>query len=103
MIVEGATTLATVQEFLRLEPSVPRLPRTNVARERNLPKPILTALAIAGVSRFRSIQRRLARYDRPFTPPPMDPGVRARLVEYYRPHNARLAEMLGRDLPDWDR
>ncbi|MFM8860998.1 MAG: sulfotransferase family protein, partial [Acidimicrobiia bacterium] len=103
MIVEGATTLATVQEFLRLETSVTRLPRTNVARERNLPKPIRTALAIAGVSRFRSIRRRLARFERPFTPPPMEPEVRARLVEYYRPHNARLAELLGRDLPDWDR
>lgn len=30
------------------------------------------------------------------------PGTRERLIEYFRPHNARLAEFLGRD-PGWDR
>ncbi|MCH1867533.1 sulfotransferase domain-containing protein [Nocardioides sp. CFH 31398] len=33
--------------------------------------------------------------------PPMDPRTRARLAEYYRPHNEALAERLGRDL-GWD-
>ena len=33
---------------------------------------------------------------------PMDPDLRTRLVEHFRPHNARLAEFLGREL-EWDR
>lgn len=34
--------------------------------------------------------------------PKMDPELRAYLVAYFRPHNARLKELLGRDF-DWDR
>jgi hypothetical protein len=33
---------------------------------------------------------------------PMPPAVRAELIEFFRPHNARLADLLGRDL-GWDR
>lgn len=33
--------------------------------------------------------------------PPIDPRTKARLAEYYRPHNAALYERLGRDL-GWD-
>jgi len=33
--------------------------------------------------------------------PPMPPGVRARLNEHFRPHNERLAALLGRDLAHW--
>ena len=32
----------------------------------------------------------------------MSPGTRDRLVEYFRPHNRRLSELLGRGF-DWDR
>ena len=32
----------------------------------------------------------------------MDPDTRGRLVDYFRPLNARLSEFLGRDLTDWD-
>lgn len=35
------------------------------------------------------------------TAPKMDPDTRKYLVEYFKPHNARLYEFLGRDL-DWD-
>ncbi len=34
--------------------------------------------------------------------PPMPEGARARLVEYYRPHNAQLYDVLGRDM-GWSR
>ncbi len=34
--------------------------------------------------------------------PPMDARVRGRLVEYFRPHNQRLYQFLGRDF-GWDR
>lgn len=32
----------------------------------------------------------------------MEPATRERLVEYFRPHNRRLEELLGREM-DWDR
>ena len=35
-------------------------------------------------------------------PPKLDPKVRADLVDYFRPHNARLYEFLGRDF-GWDK
>jgi hypothetical protein len=35
-------------------------------------------------------------------PPRMDPDVRKYLVEYFKPHNARLYEFLGRDF-GWDK
>jgi Sulfotransferase domain len=34
--------------------------------------------------------------------PKMDPQLRSELVEYFRPHNARLSEFLGRDF-EWDK
>lgn len=34
-------------------------------------------------------------------PPPMNEDTRARLEEYFRPYNQRLAEFLGRDLSAW--
>jgi hypothetical protein len=34
--------------------------------------------------------------------PRFDPDVRAELVEYYRPHNRRLEQLLDWDLSDWD-
>ncbi len=34
--------------------------------------------------------------------PKMDPELRKDLIEHFRPHNARLSELLGRDF-DWDR
>jgi hypothetical protein len=35
--------------------------------------------------------------------PAADPATRARVVEFFRPHNAALASRLGRDLGVWDR
>lgn len=34
---------------------------------------------------------------------PMDPSLREELIERFRPENAELAELLGRDLSRWDR
>jgi hypothetical protein len=36
-------------------------------------------------------------------PPEMKSATRSRLIDYYRPHNERLAELLGRDLSHWNR
>lgn len=38
----------------------------------------------------------------PFTPPPMDPQTRRRLIAYFAQPNAELADLLGRDLHHWD-
>ena len=48
--------------------------------------------------------RRLAFWGRrtPWKYPPMNPELRARLVDFYRPWNQRLAQFLGRDLSHWD-
>lgn len=35
--------------------------------------------------------------------PPMSPALRARLEDFYRPHNAELAGLTGLDLSAWDR
>jgi hypothetical protein len=35
-------------------------------------------------------------------PAPMEPDLRAALVEHFRPHNRRLEAWLGRDLSHWD-
>jgi hypothetical protein len=32
----------------------------------------------------------------------MNPETRAMLIDYFRPHNALLEEMLGRDLDYWN-
>ncbi len=39
---------------------------------------------------------------RTFDPPAMAPKTRAALVEEFRPHNQRLADMIGRDLGHWN-
>lgn len=37
-----------------------------------------------------------------FQYPPMNPDTRKRLVEYFRPHNAHLEQMIDRDLGHWN-
>jgi len=46
---------------------------------------------------------RLRKANRGNAVPPMNPDTRRRLVEFYRPSNARLSSLLGRDLSNWDR
>ena len=41
--------------------------------------------------------------EREFVPPVMATETRRQLVDYFKEHNARLAEMIGRDLQSWDR
>jgi Sulfotransferase domain len=72
------------------------------------------ARMLAGQSAVRRTVRRLAprmsdrlrrRLDgwnvAPFKAPPMSPATRSRLERHYEPYNRRLAELLGRELPDW--
>ena len=57
------------------------------------------------VTRFLGIpEYQLPEYPRhnAFRYDPMSPQTRAELVEYFRPHNARLYDLLGRDF-GWDR
>jgi len=51
-----------------------------------------------------SLRRTLEKINtRGSEPPPMDPVLRARLLEGYAEHNAALAAWLGQDLSVWDR
>lgn len=50
--------------------------------------------------RIREVIQRIN--ERPFSPPPLDPRTRAALLERFRPLNARLSELIGRDLSLWD-
>jgi len=101
MASEPRPTLQSVQEFLGVEPLVTEIPRENEASSSWLPRRLRSALAPHYRSRWaRTIANRTRRR---FAPPPMDPALRARLIEYFRPHNLRLAELLGRDLSAWDR
>jgi hypothetical protein len=45
----------------------------------------------------------LALNDKEFRPPPMTEETKRRLTEYFKPHNIRLSELLGRELPLWNR
>lgn len=47
------------------------------------------------------IRRRLRRSSLP-RKSPIEPALRRKLVDYYRPLNARLAKLTGRDLAHWD-
>lgn len=49
-------------------------------------------------------RRRIERLNRvPFTPPPMDPTTRARLLRRFAEPNRRLGVLLGRNMSVWDR
>ena len=39
--------------------------------------------------------------DKPFTPPPLNPKTREQLLDYFKPFNDQLAELLGYDLTHW--
>jgi len=98
---DGAGALCRVQEFLGIDVVLTEVPHRNEASRSGIPRRLRRHLTPRRHTLL--INRFLRATRRPFVPPPMDPEVRARLVEHYRPHNARLAELLGRDLPGWDR
>lgn len=39
--------------------------------------------------------------EREFIPPPINPSTRENLIEYFKPFNAQLSDLLGRDLSHW--
>jgi len=50
-----------------------------------------------------SIKSNLKRFNKKrFNQPQMRPETRARLVEYFKPHNEKLSELLDRDLSHWN-
>ena len=53
--------------------------------------------------RRNMIRPLIASNMRPQRYPPMQPATRARLLDYFRPHNERLAALLGMDLSAWNR
>lgn len=57
--------------------------------------------ALRHVIHRRVRQPLLAKNIRTERYPPLHDDTRARLVEYFAPHNARLSDLLGRDLSHW--
>ena len=51
--------------------------------------------------RERLLRPMIDRNLKPLNYPPINPDTRKRLAEHFRPHNRRLAEMLGRNLNHW--
>lgn len=93
--------LRTVQEFLGVAPLVSEFPHLNETGRSILPRRMRSFLFANW--RTRPAHAIESVTVRPFSPPPMDPQVRSRLVEHYRPWNERLGVLLGRDFSDWDR
>lgn len=40
--------------------------------------------------------------EKDFTPPPMKPETRSQLLDYFRPLNEQLSELIGRDVSPWN-
>ncbi len=83
-------------------------PARNAARatmETRAWKPVARLYASLGLASLvpEGLKRRVSRalQGPAATRPPVDPSLRARLVEHYRERNADLAELLGSDLSAW--
>jgi hypothetical protein len=63
-------------------------------------KPMVTALSKSEVG---NIVRRRNKKKRKPSSSTLNPDTRAKLVEYFRPYNNRLSELLGRNLDHWNR
>jgi len=40
--------------------------------------------------------------EREFAPPPINPSTKETLIEYFKPYNEQLSELLDRDLSHWN-
>lgn len=108
-VADQAGTVAEIHEFLGVERAEVDAPETrrnpaslprNVLSGRMLGSGTLRRLARATVPRSLRARGRGVLL-KEVSPPPMDPGARALLVEVFRPEVDRLAEVLGRR-PPWD-
>jgi hypothetical protein len=98
-------TLDRVGSFLGVEPFGWRpLRRLNENRQppRSTPRVARRLLHRAG-TKSPSVRSQVhGKLHEQFTAPPMNPILRAGLVETFRPWNAALGEWLGRDLSHWN-
>lgn len=53
------------------------------------------------IHRLKEKIRKINEID--FTPPPMNPETRVRLINFFEPHNLKLAEVMGWDLSEWSK
>lgn len=90
-------------DFRRLNPN--REARLGFVQERflqNLPGPLATARRVLPAGSMRRLRRQLVRLNtREVQRTPIDPDLRAELVEEMRPDIQRLAAMIDRDLTHW--
>lgn len=121
LVAEPAGVYGQVLQFLELEHDG----RTNFKRKREsrshrfdwlqslsfgklgVPVPLLIGLHMNHGSRVRRVTRPIKNLIRGFNTreapaaPPVNPALRARLVDYFRPEVDRLEAMLGRELSHW--
>ena len=100
---------ASFAPMLERRHNLAALPRSDVvarslSSERELPwlRWILRR-ALPNKTRQRMRSFLVAANEKTFAPPPIALRTRERLVEYFRPYNDLLAELMGRDLAHWNR
>lgn len=101
VVTDPRDALTRVQEFLGVTPVVTEFPRVNPAQTTQVPR--LLRKLMFQYWKSRTVNAVSMVTVREFTPPPMEPEVRARLIDHFRPWNDRLSELLGRDFSDWNR
>lgn len=101
LIDDPATTLASIQQFLGVDPEVDAIPHLNGEQRSRLPGPARRVLF-----RWRGLRPVQVLIDRTtvaMEPPPMRPATRRMLLDTFAAPNADLRELLGVDLLAWDR
>lgn len=101
LIADPAAHLAAIQTHIGVAPLVSELPRVNTTMRNTLPRALRKYVFRA---RRQSLPARwlYQTFNRPYSPPPMNPITRRGLVATFAPHNEALRHLLGRDLPGWD-
>jgi hypothetical protein len=110
LVADDRAYLRAIHRFLEVDENVPcrqlgtirnstTLPRLRYVVKRAGLKPLARALSASPIGdAFRRVKKSwLAQGRRQIAP-----GLRAQLVDYYRPWNARLGEITGRDLSHWE-
>ena len=96
-----------IYEFIEVDPDMEtgfEGARINMAAgKRNLARSKLLWLASRGLSRlnFHTAATRLKKFNSKAIPP-LDPALRQQLADVYREENAKLQELIGRDLSAWN-
>jgi hypothetical protein len=110
LVANDAAYLRAIHSFIGVDENLPCSQLGKMRNSATLPRLRYYANRAGLRSFLRTMSRSplgdvVRRIKMNWSPPrarAMEPGVRERLIEYYRPWNARLAALTGRDLSGWD-